>query len=230
MEYQKMKFKFKVGDRVRYVEAGRAGVNNGDIVTVTECDGSSIPYKVENENKHCTWAYADDVEAMEAQPAPQYIVDTTSPIKVGDKIRILEDGYNCIQKSKVGHIFVIKDVSYSYRATCDQIEGREDTVWSITPEDRGTGWELVREEISVRNQIDPDEEIDASYKVTREDAAPLKSSRRLKYGRRRMAFEFAKALLSNPALERSYLDTPEALASVADTIALELIKRWKEVE
>jgi hypothetical protein len=133
MEYQKMKFKFKVGDRVRYVEAGRAGVNNGDIVTVTECDGSLIPYKVENENKHWTWAYADDVEAMEAQPAG-------------------------------------------------------------------------------------------------EDEAPAKPPRRLKYGRRRMAFEFTKALLSNPALERSYLDTPEALASVADTIALELIKRWKEVE
>lgn len=225
-----MKFKFKVGDRVRYVGAGYSGVTKGDVVTIIFFDEGNVPYKVENENKHWTWARAEDIEAIEARPAPQYIVDTTSPIKVGDKIRILVDGYNFIQKSKVGHIFVIKSVANSYGATCDQIEGREEFEWYITPENRGTGWELVREEISVRNQIDPDEEIDASYTVTGEDAAPAKPPRRLKYGRRRMAFEFTKALLSNPALERSYLDIPEALASVADTIALELIKRWKEVE
>ena len=105
-----MKFKFKVGDRVKYVGPGYNELKNGDIVTVIKFEDSSIPYKVENENKHWTWAYADEVEAMEAQPAPQYIVDTTSPIKVGDKIRILKDGYCCIQKVKVGHIFVIKEL------------------------------------------------------------------------------------------------------------------------
>lgn len=119
--------KFKVGDRVKYIGAGYTGFTKGDIVTVAEYDGGSIPYRVKNENDELLWVCAGAIEAIKA-PA------TTGP------------------------------------------------------------------------------------------------SRRLKYGRRRMAFEFAKALLSNPALERSYLDTPEAIAGVADKVALELIKRWKEVK
>lgn len=224
--------KFKVGDRVRYVGSESNVITKGAIVTVTKFDGSEIPYRVEDENKRWTWVYAEDIEAIKAPATTEqsYIVDTTSPIKVGDKIRILVDGYNCIQKSKVGHIFVIVAVDkYTIDATCDQIKERDDVVWSITPRDRGTGWELVRE---VSENYQKLAELMATLGVPA-DAAPAKHSRRLKYGRRRMSFEFAKALLSNPVIELADLNTPEAIAAlalVADSIALELIKRWKEAE
>lgn len=148
--------------------------------------------------------------------------------KVGDKVRFVEN-YQSFEKGEVVEVVEVDDSDIPYKV---KKIGSGNSEWIYA------------------HRVEAIEEIDASYTVTGEDAAPFIApfvvptepqpeiqtiaaasaspappNRRMKFGRRRMAFELAKTALGNPSLHKDA--NPEWIAKFADETALALVERWK---
>lgn len=84
LEVIKMGNKFKVGDKVRVIDAGSSCFMDGDVGVIVNIDGTRIPYKVEIHNK-CQWFRDKDLELVQNNEVVVYVP------QLGEKVVLTED-------------------------------------------------------------------------------------------------------------------------------------------